>query len=434
MFGALTYKHPINLVIAANIAAYAVLYFYRQPFDRNSLIICLLVTVLVCAAHFIIKGFRLGDEYLSLIVSMLFSMGLIMIYRLDPQLGQKQLIWLTAGLMLFFAGYIFFIKTGIWQKFGILYAAGTFTLNIATIVLGKNINGSTNWIIINGFSFQLSEVTKILFILFLSCWFENKEAGLIKIPALKYIRQNTLNRLLLMAVTFFNVFLLILQREWGTVALFFILYMVLLYVFDNDLRFLLANVITTIPVALFGYFLLYHIRIRVDMWLNPWSDPSGKGYQILQSLFAIGSGGFLGAGIGSGRPDLIPAVNTDFIFSAICEEMGMLSGVAIILLYFILCYRGIKIALNIADGFYKVLAMGISIMFGIQAFIIIGGVIKLIPLTGITLPFVSYGGSSLIASFLSLGILQAMSKIQQVGLKFGSSVKEKEGEEIEQRE
>lgn len=411
MFGVLTYKRPINLVIIANIAAYAVLFLYRQPFDRNALIICLLVTGLVCTAYFIIAGLELGDEYLFLIVSMLFSLGMIMIYRLDPQLGQKQLIWLAAGLVLFFVSYMFFIKTDIWQRLGLFYAAGAFILNIATIIFAKKINGSTNWIIIQGHSFQLSEVVKILFILFLACWFKEQESGMFRIPGLKFIKQETLNRAFLMTVTFSNAVLLILQKEWGTVALFFILYLILLYVFGNSRLFLLANIVSTIPVALFGYFFIYHIRVRVDMWLNPWSDASGKGYQILQSLFAIGSGGFLGTGIGVGRPDLIPAVNTDFIFSAICEEMGILSGIAVILLYFILFYRGVKIVLNIKDRFYKVLSLGISAMFGIQTFIIIGGVIKLIPLTGITLPFVSYGGSSLITSFISLGILQAVSKI-----------------------
>ncbi len=412
MFGALTYKRPINLVMAANMAAYAVLYLYGQPFDNNALFICLLVTGLICTGYYIIAGLEMGDEYLFLIVSMLFSLGLVMIYRLDRQLGQKQLIWFAAGLALFFTSYLLFYKGRFWNRLGLLYAAGTFLLNIATLVFGKEINGSTNWIIISGHSFQLSELSKILFILFLACYFKEQESGMIGIPRLKWMKRETQNRVFLMAVTFINALLLIFQRDWGTVALFFILYIVILYVFGGSRLFLLGNMVCTIPVALFGYFFIYHIRVRVDMWLNPWSDPSGKGYQLLQSLFAIGSGGYLGTGIGSGRPDLIPAVNTDFIFSAICEEMGIMIGIAVILLYFILFYRGAKIVLNLQERFYKALSLGISVMFGIQTFIIIGGVIKLIPLTGITLPFISYGGSSLVSSFISLGILQAVSRIQ----------------------
>lgn len=411
MFGALTYKRPINLVVAANVAAYAVLFLYRQPFDRYAFIACLAVTSLVCAAYFIITGLEMGDEYLFLIVSMLFSLGMAMTYRLKPESGKRQMIWFAAGLVLFFISYVLFVKVDVWQRLGLVYAAGAFILNIVTLLFGKTINGSTNWIIIQGHSFQLSEAVKLLFILFLACYFSASEPGMFRLPQLKLVKQETLDRALLMVVTFSNAVLLILQREWGTVALFFILYIIMLYVFGNNRLFLLANIASTIPVALFGYFAIHHIRVRVDMWLNPWADASGKGYQILQSLFAIGSGGFLGSGIGMGRPDLIPAVTTDFIFSAICEELGILSGIAVILLYFILFYRGIKIVLNIKDRFYKALALGVSVMFGIQTFIIIGGVIKLIPLTGITLPFISYGGSSLVTSFVSLGVLQAVSKI-----------------------
>ena len=152
-----------------------------------------------------------------------------------------------------------------------------------------------------------------------------------------------------------------------------------------------------------------HIQIRVHTWLDPWADVAGSGYQIYQSLFAIASGGFFGTGLGQGRPGYIPEVHSDFIFSAICEELGLFGGFAIILLFFIFTYRGIKIALKLPDGFDKCVATGITVMFGIQTFIIIGGVIKMIPLTGITLPFISYGGSSLLSSFISLGILQAIS-------------------------
>ena len=147
----------------------------------------------------------------------------------------------------------------------------------------------------------------------------------------------------------------------------------------------------------------------MEGWIDPWSDITDKGYQITQSLFAIASGGFFGTGIGMGRPDMVPAVTTDFIFAAICEELGVFGGVAVVLLFMLLIYRGIKIILGVKNRFNKILGFGIAVMFGLQTFIIIGGVIKLIPLTGITLPFVSYGGSSLTTSFIALGIMQAIS-------------------------
>lgn len=424
MFGALTYKRPINLVIIANIAAYAVLALYKQPFDRNVPIACFLVTGLILTTYCIITWLKMGDEYIFLIVSMLLSIGLIMIYRLDPKTGLKQLAWFVAGIMLFLVTYVLFSKIRLWNRLGFIYAAASIALNIATLVLGRRINGAKSWIIIAGHSFQLSEIVKIIFILFLACYFDRQKEGMVHVRALKFLSKDAQNRIFLAGVTFMNIILMIFQREWGTVALFFLLYIILLYVFGNDRKFLIANMVTAIPIALFAYFFIYHIRVRFDMWLDPWSDASGKGYQILQSLFAIGTGSFLGTGIGKGQPNLIPAVNTDFIFSAICEEMGVLIGIAIILLYFILCYRGIKIVLGIKSGFYKVLSLGVSVMFGIQTFIIIGGVIKLIPLTGITLPFVSYGGSSLISSFILLGILQAVSKLQQKNVIGEESIEE----------
>jgi cell division protein FtsW (lipid II flippase) len=159
-----------------------------------------------------------------------------------------------------------------------------------------------------------------------------------------------------------------------------------------------------------GYTLFDHVRIRIATWLDPWKYIDNKGYQITQSLFAIASGGFFGTGIGLGHPDFIPAVHTDFIFSAICEEMGVFTGMAIIMLFLILVYRGFKIAFSQDDKFFQIVAFGISILFGFQSFIIFGGVMKLIPLTGITLPFVSYGGSSLLSSFIALGVLQVASE------------------------
>jgi len=163
-------------------------------------------------------------------------------------------------------------------------------------------------------------------------------------------------------------------------------------------------------MGVIGYFTMSHVEVRLTTWINPWADISGKGYQITQSLFAIAGGGFFGTGLGLGNPQYIPEVHTDFIFSAICEELGTFGGMAVVLLYFILTYRGFKIALTIKDPFRKIVALGITLIYGYQTFIIVGGVIKLIPLTGVTLPFISYGGTSLISAFIAFGIMQAISK------------------------
>lgn len=199
------------------------------------------------------------------------------------------------------------------------------------------------------------------------------------------------------------------QREFGTALLVFMVYLSFLYVFERDILFPLGNALLAGIGAAVAFKFVHHLQVRLDTWLDPWSDIAGTGYQITQSLFAIGTGSFFGTGLGLGHPEYIPAVHTDFIFAAVCEETGIFGGIAIVLLFFLLVYRGIKIALRLQDRFTKAMAFGLTITLGFQTFIIIGGVIKLIPLTGITLPFISYGGSSLIASYIVLGILQALS-------------------------
>ena len=152
------------------------------------------------------------------------------------------------------------------------------------------------------------------------------------------------------------------------------------------------------------------MRVRIQTWLDPWKYIDDKGYQITQSLFAISEGGFFGKGLGLGHPQFIPLAYNDFIFAAICEELGIFTGIGIIMLFLILVYRGFKIGIGQTNTFYRILALGISTLFGIQSFIILGGVLKVIPLTGITLPFIAYGGTSILSSFTALGILQAASE------------------------
>ena len=301
--------------------------------------------------------------------------------------------------MRFYAAYILYRYINIWRFLKWFYFGLSVFLYILTQVIGITINGAKNWIMIGSLSFQPSEIIKILFILFIAARLTGNNKKLFNLP------ENYTTALF----SFVFMFFLILQREWGLTLLYFLTYFTLTYIYDDDKIFLLANALVTAAVGAIGSLTMHHIAIRIKTWRNPWEDISNTGYQITQSLFAIASGGFFGRGIGMGNPDFIPQANSDFIFSAICEEMGIFGGAAVILLYFIFVYRGIKIALLLPEGFDKCVALGISIMFAFQTFIIIGGVIKLIPLTGITMPFVSSGGSSLVTSFISLGILQAVS-------------------------
>ena len=213
---------------------------------------------------------------------------------------------------------------------------------------------------------------------------------------------------------------LFLQKDLGTALIFFGLMILSQFVFEKD-RFLIAfNIVAMVLGSIMAYFMFGHVRIRVATWLDPWSDINVTGYQITQALFALASGGLFGTGIGIGHPDYIPVAESDFIFSAISEEMGVFMGIAVILLFMILVYRAFKISLIQQDKFYSTLAFCIGVLFAIQTFIILGGVLKLIPLTGVTLPFISQGGSSMLSGFILLGCLQYCAS----DIKYGDEIDE----------
>jgi len=403
------YRRPVNIIVMVNTIAFALLYLYQKPFDNFILIAGALMIGIVYLTNLIMIRLKFGDEILFLIVSMLSSLGIITLYRLDPELGLKQIVWFLWGITLFFCVAFIYHKLRFWDKLVYLYPLVAFALFILTLVLGTKVKGATNWIMIGQFSFQPSEFIKLLFILFIAAYYRYPEK--LTINQVKFQGREFMldSKYVFMFLAYLHMGFLVLQKEFGTALLFFLIYITLLYVFDDNLKLLLTNVAIAAIGALGGLAFVHHVQVRVQTWLDPWSDVAGKGYQITQSLFGIGAGGFFGTGIGLGRPEYIPEVHTDFIFSAICEEMGIFGGIAVVLLYLILVYRGIKITLAVKDYFQKAVALGITAMFGFQTFIIIGGVIRLIPLTGITLPFISYGGSSLTTSCIALGILQAIS-------------------------
>lgn len=409
MFRKIAYYIPLSMIVFVNIIGYAFLAFKEEPHNRQAFLVCFLVLGMVCISYIAIIKRKLGESYLFLIVSMLLSIGIMMIYRLNSALAVKQVTWMFVGIIAFFTCYYLYLKINNWQKYTNFYIIVPILLYILTLIFGTTVNGAKNWIIIAGYSFQASELSKILYVFFLASYFKNQDKLFFQSSNFSEENKILINKLLLMFITYLNVGFLVLQREWGTIALLLLVYLFVLYIFSEDNKFLILNCGLLLPTALIGYKFFYHVRVRVEVWLNPWEDILGKGYQIAQSLFGIGSGGFFGTGLGRGKPYMIPEASTDFIFSAICEEMGILTGAAVVLLFMLLCYRAFKIALNIRSRFEKIVVLGLTLMIGMQTFIIIGGVIKLIPLTGTTLPFVSYGGSSLVTSFIILGVLQAIS-------------------------
>lgn len=398
----LAIKTPQSLLGIINIMALILFLFYGDKLEKNIIVSIIVFMAIIYVSNYVLSKVSKGDNYIFLITAMLLSIGIIMIYRINPSLGIKQIVLFGIGIISFFVTYFVLKKIKDGPKYMILYLGVSLALYLVTLIFGKSIGGAKNWISIAGFGFQPSEITKILFVFFVASYYTKKD------EYKKIFKKKT--SIVFMAVSYSFIGFLFLQKELGTALLIFLVFNVLFYVYEEDRKLISLNLLGAVIMGAVSYLLFNHVRLRVDIWLNPWKEVASKGYQITQSLFAIGSGGFFGTGIGLGHPEFIPEVHTDFIFSAICEEMGIFAGIAVIMLFMIMVYRGIKIALEQPNMFYRILALGITATIGFQAFIILGGVINMIPLTGITLPFISYGGSSLISSFIALAILQVASE------------------------
>ncbi len=396
LFGKLVLGRPINILIFINFMFFGLLFLMVGPFDRSILIAGVLLTLLMVICYYLIIKLDMGDQYIFLIISILTSLGVAMLYRLNPEYGFRQITWFGIAAVLYFMAYFLFRWIKLWDRGIYVYIAGSLFLFVVTFVFGTTIKGATNWIRIGSFNFQPAEAIKLFFIFMLAAYFKYPEK-------LK-------NTYVFLGIVYFHIVLLTLQRDMGMAMLFFGVFISIYYIYQTDIKLFLYNIAAAGLIGVFSYYTMNHVRIRFDTWINPWKDIAGRGYQITQSLFAIAAGGFFGTGLGLGTPEYIPEVHTDFIFSAICEELGIFGGIAVVLLYFIMIYRGFKITMTINEPFSKIVALGITLTYSYQTFIIIGGVIKLIPLTGVTLPFVSYGGSSLISAFVAFGILQALSK------------------------
>lgn len=405
-FKGVNYRRPAYLLILMNLFGFGLL-FVANDCNINIAYIGLGLLGLFVLMYAVIIICRMGDKFIVPMACMLITMGVILLCRIRIEYGIRQIVWVVIGGCAFFAAYAIYYNIKFWDRLWLLYFIGGTALFAATLLFGKTVNGSKNWLQIKNFAFQPSEITKILFVMFLACYCSKAQnKTILKIPP----KWQTL------LGTYLFIGFLVLQRDWGTILVLFSIYIFMIYVYDDGYKFLMLNIGAASVVAVLGYKFLHHIQVRVSTWLNPWADISNTGYQITQSLFAIASGGYFGRGIGNGSPGYIPEVHSDFIFAAVCEEMGVFGGAAIIILFFLIAYRCFKISVMAHNAFDKALCFGLTVMFAMQTFIIVGGVTKMIPLTGITLPFVSYGGTSIVVSLASLGIIQAISAKAERGI------------------
>ena len=368
-----------------------------------------------------------ADQVLLPLVATIMTLGMVMVFRLEPVLAArsrdfqgistKQVIWIALGVLALLLTVTMVRDLNLLRRYKYTFALLGIGLVAATLVFGTDAGSGTGvrlWFNFGFFQFQPSELLKVLLVIFLAGYLDDKREllaspyrlGPLKLPPLPYLAP----MLLLWALA---LVLFVVQKDLGSALLFFGIFLAMLDVASGRPLYVVGGLAAFFAAAyvLNAFFgsQFRHIQERVSIWLNPWPAGQQEGYQIVQSLYALASGGVLGTGIGLGSPSYIPAVHTDMVISAIGEEVGLAGTLAVVGLFLLLVHRGYHIALAARSGYEQLLAVGLTTVLGLQSLIIIGGAIKLIPLTGITLPFISYGGSSLITNFVIVGLLLCIS-------------------------
>lgn len=360
------------------------------------------------------KKWHKADPFLLPIALLLTSVGLTTLLRLKPALFIYQLTWVFIGLIAFMATLVAFKDLAKFKKYKYTTGIIGICLLISAILFGVEIGGNKNWVIFGPIRFQPSEFAKLFIVLFLAAFlnerrellaFATRRFGPLVLPHPRFIAP----MLLVWGIT---MLMLVFQRDLGSALLYFGTTLIMLYLASGRLSYVVIGSVLFMLGSVLCYLIYPHVQTRVDIWLNPWQDPNGRAYQIVQSLFAFGAGGMLGSGLTYGFPELIPEVHTDFIFAAIAEELGFVGVTAVIIAYQLLIYRAFRIALNAGSPFAVLIAGGLAVFLSLQIFLIIGGVTKFVPLTGITLPLISYGGSSVVSNFILIGILFAISEMR----------------------
>jgi cell division protein FtsW (lipid II flippase) len=397
--------------------------------DPGPLTLALVYVGLVLGAHLalVLLGHR-GDQLLLPLAATIGGVGLVMLNRLPQSLAgmnlfgvsvgmaATQLVWFAISLVAMVAIAVFFRDDGILRHYKYTWALAGAGLLAITFLFGTEINGARLWLAIGPVTFQPGEAIKIVLVVFIAGYLGEKRAllaganrriGPIKIPPLPYL-------LPMLAIFAIVMVMVVISKDLGIALLFYGIFLTMLFVATGRRSYVLIGLVLFLAGSYVSYVLFPHVHVRVDNWLDPFADPTGAGYQTVQALYAFGRGGLFGEGLGQGLPLIsghipIPAIETDFIFTAIAEELGLVGAFALLALAAALVARGLRIAILARDDFSSLMAVGLTTSLGLQTLIIVAGNAKLIPLTGITFPFVSYGGSSLLASFVVLGLLLSVS-------------------------
>lgn len=353
-----------------------------------------------------------ADPFLLPIAATLAAVGQVMTSRLEPDLGPHQGTWVLIGLAAM--TLVSLLPSIEWlRSYRYTWASLAILLQILTLVFGQDPNGSgaALWFVIGPVSVQPMEGVKILLVVFLAAYLEDyrelltvsgKRIGRIQLPPLPYLAP-------ILVMIGAALLLFWLQKDLGPALLFSAVLLTMLYVASGRFSYVVLGLVLLVLGFALADHLFAHVHTRVAIWLDPWASRDTSGYQLVQALYALASGGVLGAGLGMGSPNLIPAVHTDFVIAAIGEELGLAGTLAVVCLFVLLVQRGFSVAIRARSGFSALLASGLTAVIALQALIILAGTLEVIPLTGITLPLVSYGGSSVVANFVIIGLLLRIS-------------------------
>ncbi len=355
-----------------------------------------------------------ANPHLLPLTSFLVGWGLVLIARLAPNFLLRQSIWLAVGIGALLTITLVPRGLGWLRRYKYTWLMTGLTLLATTLIFGVNPSGfgARLWLGVGGVYFQPSEPLKILLVVFLAVYLSDSRRQIIdqpvKIGKLSLPHPAYFFPMLLMWG--FSVLLLFWQRDLGAALLFFLTFLLMLYAAIGQMRYLWVGGGLLLAVSVLGTWMFDYVALRVQAWWNPWLDAAGRSFQIVQSLLAFASGGFFGQGLGQGLPTAIPVVHTDFVFAAIGEEYGILGALGALIALGLMVYLAFQIALAGRTHFQRLLAVGLGALLGGQSLLIAAGTLKLIPLTGVTLPFVSYGGSSLLTGFIMVGLLLVISR------------------------
>ena len=397
-------KRLLRLVYLLCLLLLTALGFLQQPFDKFALIMGVVLCVLIGYSHFVIRRFYPdGDKFILIFASVLAVVGVATLYRINTVTAIKQLVWISLGIIAYILIVVILPDLKSFVKYKNIYMIITLILMPLALIFGTELYGAKNWIIIGPISFQPSEFGKIALVLYLAAAVSSYEAKNNFKGDAKQLWQPAL-------VAGFSMGCMVLQRDLGSALIFFGISITLLYVATSKRKYVFTALGLAAIGSVAGYAMFGHVRERVKIWLDPWKYALGSSYQIVEGMYSIAAGGLFGVGLGQGHFENLPVKESDMIYAIICEEFGIIFAIGLMIIYFLLFYRGIRAAFVTKDSYSQLIAVGFSTMIACQTLVIIGGIFAVIPLTGITLPIISYGGSSVLTIFFALGILQKISE------------------------